>query len=394
MKFKIKCCLCFILFISVFVVVMKIRYIGRSVNNQSTSTLKNFIFTVNKTIDYLQEITLLLRYNDHSPKQVATTINSFLSVFPSITIIIVSDTVIPKEIYHIVSNNSNIINIPLKLDLLNLIVDRSVAKYIKTKYVFIAPIGTISILEHEALFLIKVLNKNENTLIAVPTHTEVIKCLKLELNLLQWIISYKISNNKSECSSIKGQHGLLLHTKTLFKIGEPFLLPFPEAFYIQTTSLNLKVNLIRQIKLKFKKKINENSEQLYKSQIQRQIMYKLLKIKKVHREDGTIEWFGCTRHTPRCFPSIINSIPEYLNQGRWTPPCCLRVLRETVHHVFKILKNWNVTFWLEGGSLLGAMRTKDIIPWDYDVDIGIYLKDIDKCPWLHMVNLKTAKVLL
>lgn len=50
--------------------------------------------------------------------------------------------------------------------------------------------------------------------------------------------------------------------------------------------------------------------------------------------------------------------------------------------MFKALDNAGVRWWLEGGSLLGAMRSSDIIPWDYDVDIGIMRDDIDKCPEL------------
>ena len=38
----------------------------------------------------------------------------------------------------------------------------------------------------------------------------------------------------------------------------------------------------------------------------------------------------------------------------------------------------NCKFLVQGGSLLGAVRSGDIIPWDYDVDIGIYQHEINK----------------
>eukprot|EP00795_Rhopilema_esculentum_P010458 gene10458-19168_t len=61
-------------------------------------------------------------------------------------------------------------------------------------------------------------------------------------------------------------------------------------------------------------------------------------------------------------------------------------LRETTKHVLNIFEVYNIPYWLEGGSLLGAARSGDIIPWDYDVDIGMYRKDISKIP-----NLKKAE---
>ncbi|NXC34668.1 FKRP protein, partial [Campylorhamphus procurvoides] len=74
--------------------------------------------------------------------------------------------------------------------------------------------------------------------------------------------------------------------------------------------------------------------------------------------------------------------PQYLLEGRWTPPCCLRALRATARHVAHQLERAGVRYWLEGGTLLGAARLGDIIPWDYDVDMGIYRDDVPKCPWL------------
>lgn len=113
-----------------------------------------------------------------------------------------------------------------------------------------------------------------------------------------------------------------------------------------------------------------------------QLMFQQLGFKKVLRETGAIEWYGCNRNSPRCFSTVIDDVPQYLWEGKWTPPCCLAGLRRTAHHVFARLEEFGVRYWLEGGSLLGAMRSGDILPWDYDVDVGIFREDIKRCPWL------------
>jgi phosphorylcholine metabolism protein LicD len=57
--------------------------------------------------------------------------------------------------------------------------------------------------------------------------------------------------------------------------------------------------------------------------------------------------------------------------------------------VFNILEKNSVRYWLEGGSLLGAARHNDIIPWDYDVDLGIYEEDIKNCK--HILKAKEGQ---
>ena len=70
---------------------------------------------------------------------------------------------------------------------------------------------------------------------------------------------------------------------------------------------------------------------------------------------AAVEWFGCSRESSRCFPSVPEGEnPAYINEGRWTPPCCLEKLRETTRHVAKVLEAAKVRYWLEGGSLLGT----------------------------------------
>lgn len=113
----------------------------------------------------------------------------------------------------------------------------------------------------------------------------------------------------------------------------------------------------------------------------REALFNLLKIKQVITDRGT-QWYGCNKETPRCFGSIIDSMPSYLYEGKWTPPCCLANLRKTALYVFSYLDEVGIRYWLEGGSLLGAMRSGDILPWDHDVDVGVYSLDVVRAAFL------------
>lgn len=49
-----------------------------------------------------------------------------------------------------------------------------------------------------------------------------------------------------------------------------------------------------------------------------------------------------------------------------------------LHEFKKICDKYGLDYWLDGGTLLGAMRHQDFIPWDDDLDVGTTRKDIDK----------------
>lgn len=73
--------------------------------------------------------------------------------------------------------------------------------------------------------------------------------------------------------------------------------------------------------------------------------------------------FCCTKTTQRC-PGI--------------HPCCHEHLLETLDFMHTLLTENRITHWLNFGTLLGAVRDQDIIPWDEDVDVGIWEEDVSR----------------
>ena len=80
----------------------------------------------------------------------------------------------------------------------------------------------------------------------------------------------------------------------------------------------------------------------------------------------------------------------YISKETFVP---VKVLTEysdikSINNLFKkvitLLEKHNITYWIQGGTLLGAVRNKGIIPWDDDVDISILENEVNK-----LLNLKS-----
>jgi len=78
----------------------------------------------------------------------------------------------------------------------------------------------------------------------------------------------------------------------------------------------------------------------------------------------------CTRETRRC--TFWSAGPGYLR-----PDCCTSHLLELTDFAHNLLQEHGIFHWVDWGTLLGAVRAGEFIPWDPDVDFGILDRDID-----------------
>jgi hypothetical protein len=54
------------------------------------------------------------------------------------------------------------------------------------------------------------------------------------------------------------------------------------------------------------------------------------------------------------------------------------ILYDSLAYISNILYENNIKHWVMYGTLLGAIRNNDIIPYDYDIDFGANINDVDK----------------
>ncbi|XP_039585483.1 fukutin-related protein [Passer montanus] len=240
------------------------------------------------------------------------------------------------------------------------------------------------------------------------------RCLTVEVDIKAWTVRYGLAEHQSDpqgdpksfqhgdqhggqqsdqrgelCGTLDGAPAvLLLRTRDLFSLPFPLARPVVASLSLQAAARGWRLLLLPAASpLAPRPPPSPHGQWRARSSLdaQRRALLERFGLKLEVLPDGSRRWHGCAKETPRCFGTVRWQTPEYLLAGRWTPPCCLRALRATARHVLAQLEAAGVRHWLEGGTLLGAVRLGDIIPWDYDVDVGLYRDDVPKCRWLAAV---------
>lgn len=86
-------------------------------------------------------------------------------------------------------------------------------------------------------------------------------------------------------------------------------------------------------------------------------------------------WRPCTAGSLRC--EYWTWSPDYLR-----PDCCTHALRTLLAFTEELLTRHGLPHWLDYGALLGAVRGGAFVPWDSDVDWGVFRDDLRPSgPW-------------
>ncbi len=97
----------------------------------------------------------------------------------------------------------------------------------------------------------------------------------------------------------------------------------------------------------------------------------------------------CNANTLRCLENKRSVNYNYPALGKNSPVCCNTHLYEILRDVTSILEDAKITYFINYGTLLGAVRHKGLIPWDTDVDLGILRSDLEKIENLMKEKLST-----
>ncbi|CAG9124001.1 unnamed protein product [Plutella xylostella] len=338
-----------------------------------------------KTSRHLSKaLTVVFRQFEEFENDVADSVQSFVSAFPNMPVLVVSKNVpyppFPFSVTNETLRNVKVISLELRLNAAPQ--ELNPLTHISSEYVLFVPDSTR--VSRRVLQLASTALSSTANMIAIGVGNAHLICQQIHWDYPNWTLQYNKSPQEKDCDAVHGQHALLMRTSLLKSLPEPFMLPFPESLYLQSTVRKVKVDIFNG-KLAAGRGVLKTPAAKQRAarymREQRSTLYKKLGVKVLQKDDGRLQWFGCKRDTPRCFPSV-QGTPSYVLSGRNTPVCCRRNMRRAAHHVLRSLAAAGARCWLETTSLLGAVVSGDLLPWAEYAEVGVHAADVARVAWL------------
>ena len=87
--------------------------------------------------------------------------------------------------------------------------------------------------------------------------------------------------------------------------------------------------------------------------------------------NGDVHWLGCSKTSLPC------PLNHYIHRlGLNTPPCCREHIADLGQFVMRCLQDMGAIHWIDGGTLLGAVRENGaLLAWEDDIDVSVLLDD-------------------
>lgn len=184
-------------------------------------------------------VTVVIREFETFENDVTSTVESILNFFPTIPILIISNELPypPLELDFANESMQNVKLINLQPEFNKSYDERNPLFYVRTKFVLFLPDG--SRLSTKQIIQETVSQATKLGIVSVPVGSVTLNCINIDLKVKEWSVKFSYTTG-NECDGVNGKHATMLETKLLKKLTDPFLLPFTDALYIQTTALGAK----------------------------------------------------------------------------------------------------------------------------------------------------------
>lgn len=172
--------------------------------------------------------------------------------------VIVSNQRVPLAL-----GNNSVKFVYLNLDLLYPNESRQPLLEVKTPFILMSSRPPKEISSKNLEHIIQTAEKYKDKILIIPFHNQPLQCFSLFLRFKKWTILYKKSNGEI-CGSVAGNHAIFASTNLLRRVSDPWMEPFPEALFIQTAAIGVKLRVVYDVSLPANRHVDvtERSQEL------------------------------------------------------------------------------------------------------------------------------------